>query len=124
MRSRGSGWRRKRWLFAAGVWLLLAAQVQLVFAAELHRHGYPVVPTQGASQISAHRGQTSPVPADGPFCIVCQIVRQGAARAALGGPVVQLTGDVVFHPLRVLRWFSSISVSILPVRAPPAPERS
>ncbi|MGH9469529.1 MAG: hypothetical protein ACRD1N_04205 [Terriglobia bacterium] len=123
MKHRGSASkRRRRWLYAAGVWLLLAAQVQLVFAAELHQHGYPVVPSQNAAQVSSHHGQAPPASADGPFCIVCQIVRQGAARAVLGGPVVQVSGDVVFHPPRVVRRFSSLSISILPVRAPPRPE--
>lgn len=119
MRDSSAWKRRRRWLYAAGVWLLLAAQVQLIFAAELHQHGYPVIASHQATKLALTASRSRSTSPEGSVCIVCQIVRQGAARAILGGPVFQLSGDVVLRPLPVLRRFCSLPISILPVRAPP-----
>ncbi|MGH9435505.1 MAG: hypothetical protein ACRD06_05865, partial [Terriglobia bacterium] len=72
---------RSRKVHVAAIWLLFAAQLNLVFAAEFHRHGYPYIRTDTHAVVSAASRATSPPPAsDGSTCIVCQIVRQSAAR--------------------------------------------
>jgi|GEM_PF-1690387 hypothetical protein len=113
---------RWRWLYAAIAWFVLLGQLQLVFAAELHSHGYPAVSGQHTIKIAGAKSKSPPATPDGSLCVVCQIVRQSAARPTLNGPVIQLSGNVIFHPFAILTYFLNLSVSILPVRAPPLAE--
>ncbi len=122
MREATSRRNPRRWFYAAIVWFVLFGQLQLVFAAELHSHGYPAVSGQRATKLAPASSKTHPATPDGSVCIVCQIVRQSAARPTLNGPAIQLCGNVIFHPFAILAYFSSLSVSILPVRAPPLAE--
>jgi len=125
MREAKSRRNQRRWFYAAIVWFVLFGQLQLVFAAELHSHGYPAVSGQHgqqATKLTPAKSKTHPATPDGSLCIVCQIVRQSAARPTLNSPAIQLSGNVIFHPFAILTYFSSLSVSILPVRAPPLAE--
>jgi hypothetical protein len=110
-----------RRLHAAAIWLLFAAQLQLVFAAELHRHGYPFIATKLDAGVSASHGAPRPMPSDGAACVVCQIVRQGAARPAAIGYIARPSNRVFFHLVAARSRFPNLAVITLPARAPPTP---
>ncbi|MDE3179987.1 MAG: hypothetical protein KGM47_10055 [Acidobacteriota bacterium] len=112
---------RRRRLYAAAVWLLFAAQLNLVFAAELHQHGYPFLRSQEPSSVSSSSSSKPlPAPADGSHCIVCQIVRQSAARPATTGYTARPSNRVIYHFVLSTFRLSNIASVILPARAPPA----
>jgi hypothetical protein len=111
------------WLRTSALCIVAAAQIQLIFAAELHRHGYPVFFQPPKLAVRAERPQSTPtVPGRGP-CLVCLIVRQGAAQPSTPGFVLQPVQKVVFHPAPFLTHFVSLPTVILAIRAPPLPER-
>lgn len=118
----GTARNRRRRLYRAAIWFLLFAQVQLIFAAELHQHGYPFFSSGQPGHISATHQKSRGSAPGGSVCVVCQIVRQSAARPSTSGPSVHLSGSVAFHAPVVETRASSLSLVILPVRAPPSPE--
>ncbi|MGH9452575.1 MAG: hypothetical protein ACRD2O_01230 [Terriglobia bacterium] len=109
---------RNRFRTAAIVGLVLA-QTQLVLVAGLHLHpsDNPPVPRQ-TPLCSQSKNPSGPVPDHTP-CIVCQIVRQSAARPAASSKLVQLISGVIFRPATALRHVPAIRTIALPVRAPP-----
>ena len=66
-------------------WLLLLAQISLLWLAVLHRHQEEAV---SARATAVHGGGQWPQPTleTGLICTACQIVRHSAARPALGTP--------------------------------------
>lgn len=101
------------------MWLVAIAQVQLIFAAELHWHGYPACSQQRQLAVEAQSSKSRPGPPEQSPCLVCQIVRQGAAQPAATSFVLQPARRVVFHAAPFLTYFLSLPALILPIRAPP-----
>lgn len=114
-------WFRRRRLYAAAIWLLFAAQLNLIFAAEFHRHGYPYIRTDTHAVVSAASRSAPPPPnSDGSTCLVCQIVRQSAARPASAAYAPRPSNRVFYHFLLTYSWFSNRASAIVPARAPPS----
>ncbi|MGH9433003.1 MAG: hypothetical protein ACRD3T_15830 [Terriglobia bacterium] len=98
---------------------LVLAQTQLVMVAGLHHHASDFLPApRQVPFCSQSHNPAGPVPDHTP-CVVCQIVRQSAARPALSSKLVQLPRGVIFHPTSSLHLAPVLRIATLPVRAPP-----
>jgi len=98
---------------------LVLAQTQLVLVAGLHWHPndflFPAHRLPACSQ-SSHPSGPAPDPTP---CIVCQIVRQGAARPAIRSALIQLPVGIIFCPVASFDLVLVPRASTLPARAPP-----
>ncbi|HEV2418760.1 MAG TPA: hypothetical protein VGX94_13240 [Terriglobia bacterium] len=109
-----------RRLRAAAIWFLFAAQLQLVFAAELHRHGYPCVTLHQHPVLTASSAAPPPASSSETECIACQIVRQSSARPATIGQAPRPAQRIIFHLAPFWSSLPNLAVTTLPVRGPPS----
>ncbi|MGH9445073.1 MAG: hypothetical protein ACRD3O_05015 [Terriglobia bacterium] len=108
--------------YSLAVWMVMLAQVQLIFIAELHRHGYPLLLQTQKAPICTKQSKSNPAPTEDAPCIVCQIVRQSAVRPATICRPLQASRRIILHPVAILEPVRDLTASILPVRSPPVPE--
>ena len=100
--------------------MLLLSQLQLVWLAEQHDHGTPFIATGGGRVISSAAPRSHPLsPNSNTPCVVCQIVKQSAARPSRGTIPLEPQVGVLFHPVAAVARFLSSPVLISSVRAPP-----
>ena len=101
-------------------WLLLIAQFQLLLLAELHNHGSLAVGSlKHVAIASSRRGATAPAGQD-TVCLVCQIVRQSAARPAPSGKVVAASTSIIFLSSVMVSLPSWLQAPVIVGRAPPS----
>ena len=104
------------WTCAA--WLVLLAQVSLLWVAAVHRHEEEAVPARATATSSGDQHSASGLTRS-LLCTPCQIVRNGAARPTLGtlapSPANSTSIAFTFHPGK----FAFHRPSVTYGRAPP-----
>ena len=119
MLRRGKSSLAARKALRAFVWLVFAAQAQLIFAAELHQHGYPILWTGCKPAISQPGKNPAPASSRNSVCLVCQIVRQSSARPAAVSHATRPVNRVYMHVTSPLSHFFGLVLITIPARAPP-----
>lgn len=106
-------------LRSAATVLLVVMQVNLVCVAGFHRHAEPQPLGTRANTFQKGTRQTQPTPESSDVCVVCQIVRHGAARPETVAPTPHPTAADPFALPVARSTFHSYQPAVRYGRAPP-----
>jgi hypothetical protein len=101
------------------IWALVLVQAQLLWVAELHRHGEDAL-CRISTVLAREEQDPGAGAAQPPFCIACRIAQESAAHPAAGFLETAPGAVIHSHPSHEPRPVQASPSCEIPARAPPS----